>query len=247
MLLSRFALCGSLLSLTAFAAPAEKPSAERSITVSGEAEVRVPPNQVQLWLAVESSDKLLAKAKADNDARVKKTLAALQKFGIEAKDMQTDFVTIEPHYENYSARMKDPDGYIVTKSVVVTLRDVGRFEALMQAVLDSGVNRVDGLEFRTTELRKHRDAARAMALKAAQEKASAMATELGLKTGKARNISEYGGWYGYGWGRGSRGGGMAQNVSQNIGGSGAEGSSEAGFAPGLISVRANVQVVFDME
>lgn len=236
----------TLLALSLAAAPADKPATERSISVSGEAEVRVPPNQVQLWLAVSTLDKAVTKAKADNDERVKKTLATLARLGIEAKDMQTDHLSIEPRWDNY-AKVRQPDAYEVSKSIVVTLRDVSRFESVLSAVLEAGTNRVEGLEFRTTELRKHRDAARAMALKAAQEKANAMASELGLKAGKARTINEYGGWYGYGWGRGSRGGGMTQNVMQNVGGGGGEGSSEAGFAPGLISVRANVQVTFDLE
>lgn len=238
-------LTATLVLLCLAAAPTDKPATERSIAVSGEAEVRVPPNQVQLWLAVASVDKVITKAKADNDERVKKTLATLAKLGVEQKDMQTDYVTIEPRWDNYQ-HARAPDAYEVSKSIVVTLREVAKFEAVLQAVLEAGTNRVEGLEFRTTELRKHRDQARAMALKAAQEKATAMASELGLKVGKARSINEYGGWFGYGWGRGLRGGGMAQNVSQNIGG-GEGGSSEAGFAPGLISVRANVQVTFDME
>jgi uncharacterized protein YggE len=235
-------MSSAILLMLALSAAPDAP--ERTITVTGDAEVRVPPNEVQLWLAVASVDKVLKQAKDDNDQRVKKTLSTLVKLGIESKDVQTDFVSIEPRWDNYQ-RTRTPDAYEVSKSIVVTLRDVSRFEVILQAVLDAGTNRVEGLEFRTTELRKHRDAARAKALKAAQEKAIAMARELDLKVGKARTISEFGGGYGFGGGRGARMAMQAQNVSQTVGG--AEGASEAGFAPGLISVRATVQVTFDVE
>jgi uncharacterized protein YggE len=236
-----------LLAVTMMAAPAEN-HVDRTVTVSGDAEVRVVPDQAQLWLAVETVDKSIAKAKAANDERVKKTLETLKKLGLPEKDVATDYLTVEARYDNgsWSKSGGEPDGYAVRKSVVVTLRDLKHFEETVQAVLQAGTNRIEGQEFRTSELRKHRDAARAMALKAAHEKATAMAAELGAKAGKVRSINEYGGGYSYGWRGGNRFAGMAQNVSQNVGG-GDEGSSDQGFAPGLISVRTQVQVVFDLE
>lgn len=235
-----------VLMVTMMTAPADA-HVDRTVTVSGDAEVRVIPDQAQLWLAVETVDKSIAKAKAANDERVKKTLETLKKLGLPDKDVATDYLTVEARYDNGSySRSGEPDGYAVRKSVVVTLRDLKHFEETVQAVLTAGTNRIEGQEFRTSELRKHRDAARAMALKAAREKANAMAAELGAKAGKVRSINEYGGGYSYGW-RGNRFSGMAQNVSQNVGGSGDDSSSEQGFAPGLISVRTQVQVVFDLE
>ena len=237
------------LAVTMMIAPAAGDmKTDRTVTVTGDAEVRVVPDTAQLWLAVETVDKSLTKAKAANDDRVKKTLETLRKLGLPDKDVATDYLTVEARYDNgssWSATKTEPDAYAVKKSVVVTLRDLHRFEELIQAVLGAGTNRIEGQEFRTSELRKHRDAARAMALKAAQEKATAMAATLGAKAGKVRSINEYGGGYSYGW-RGRNYGGMAQNVSQNLGG-GDEGNSDQGFAPGLISVRTQVQVVFDLE
>jgi hypothetical protein len=133
---------------------------------------------------------------------------------------------------------------VVRRSIVVTLRDVKRFEELLAAVLESGTNRVDGLEFRTTALRKHRDAARALALKAAREKAEAMAAELGCKVGKPVTISEGAAGAGlWAWG-GRRGNQMTQNVMGEAPSGGGEGSE--GFAPGQISVTASVNVSFEL-
>ncbi|HSM15517.1 MAG TPA: SIMPL domain-containing protein, partial [Gemmatimonadales bacterium] len=109
-------------------------------------------------------------------------------------------------------------------------------------------NYVHGIQFRTTELRTHRDTARAMALRAAQEKARLMARELDREVGKPVLIREdhsgWWSWYGGWWG--SRGGqAMAQNVTQNAPPTG--GALEGTTAPGQISVTARVTVTFDLE
>jgi Protein of unknown function (DUF541) len=54
---------------------------------------------------------------------------------------------------------------------------------------------VYGIEFRTCGLRKHRDAARGLAIQAAREKAIALAGELGQEVGRPIDIrEEYKGW-----------------------------------------------------
>ena len=217
--------------------------ADRTISTSGEADVKVAPDQVQLMISVVTAEKTVTKAKSANDERVAKTLAVLQKGGVLAKDLQTDQVSIEPINDSggYSySKTKEPDGYQVRKSIAVMLRDVTKFEALLSAVLEAGTNRVDGISFQTSELRKHRDTARTLALKAAQEKAEAMAKVYGMKVGKPRTISESSSW-----GGSFRGAQNAMlNVMQNSGG--APESSET-FAAGQIAVRAGVQVTFDLE
>src|SRR4029453_1660532 len=97
------------------------------------------------------------------------------------------------------------------------LRDTGRFEELLSQVLLAGANHIYNVEFSTSELRKHRDAARARAITAAQEKANELAAAAGLKvvgTPLAVSAYNYGGGASYGRGR-SGGYGQAQNVIQN--------------------------------
>jgi hypothetical protein len=57
-------------------------------------------------------------------------------------------------------------------------------------MLDFGVWRVNSVTFQTSELRRHRDHARALAMKAAQEKAAALAGAVGQKIGRAYSIEE---------------------------------------------------------
>jgi uncharacterized protein len=110
------------------------------------------------------------------------------------------------------------------------------------------VTHVHGIEFRTTELRKHRDQARMLALKAAQEKAELLTRETGSKLGKVLSIGEasfgYSSSYASWWGE-RYGGGMSQNVLQTFGG--VSMASDSALAPGHISIRATVGASFALE
>jgi hypothetical protein len=137
----------------------------------------------------------------------------------------------------------------VRKSIEIRLTKFDKFESLLTGLLTNGVNAIHGIDFRTTELRKHRDTARAMAIRAAKEKADALASELGVKCGKVYNITanDYGGWwssYGSYWG-GRYGGGQFQNAVQNNGGNSP--TEDGTFSVGQISVSASVNVSFLIE
>ncbi len=213
-----------------------------SINVTGEAEVRVAPDEVMLVLGVETWDKDIQKAKNANDERIKRILAVTKNYGVDPKYVQTDQISVDPRYRNGTYAEGDFIGYFVRKTVAVTLKDVSKFEDLLTAALGAGVTHVQGVEFRTTELRKYRDQARSLAIQAAKEKATALTAELGHKVSKTQSIQEdyigWSSWYGSRWG-----GSMTQNVIQNSS-SGASFSEESTFAPGQISVRARVTATF---
>ena len=237
---------GAVLLITWSNALCQKPPVSRTISVSGDAEVRVVPDEVTLNVGVESGDKVLKVAKVANDAAIRRALEAATRHGVAAKDVQTDFLSIEPVYHREEV-VSNLIGYVVRKSITVRLRDISKFEALFADLLDAGVNTVHGVEFRTSELRKHRDQARLLAIKAAREKAQALAEAAGKKLGETLTINEGGGgWYSpYSswWGRGY--GYAAQNVVQNSGGGG--GPTEGSLAPGQITVTANVSLTIALE
>ena len=244
-MVGRRILIGAVLLIGALSALCQTPPS-RTISVSGDAEVRVVPDEVILNVGVENGDKVLKVAKVANDAAIHRALEVATRHGVASKDVQTDFLSIEPVYHREQV-VSNLIGYVVRKSVTIRLRDISKFEALFADLLDAGVNTVHGVEFRTSELRKHRDQARLLAIKAAREKAQALAEAAGKKLGETLTINEGGGgWYSpYGswWGRGY--GFAAQNVVQNSGGSG--GTTEGNLAPGQITVTANVSLTIALE
>ena len=234
------------------------PGADQAkITVTGEALVYAKPDKIILNLGIETRDTKLLAARQKNMAIWKKAAAVLKACGVPAKEVQTDYLSVEPVYRNQPytdfARDEAPIGYVTRNLFVVTLSDPGQVEALISGMLEAGVNHVNGVEFQTTQFKQHRESARELALKAAKEKAEKMAAVLGCTLGRPMAINEgYGGgggaWYfssWSGWGFGRYGGGMAQNVIQDTRGSGGEDLQS--MALGKISIRASVSVTFELK
>jgi uncharacterized protein YggE len=216
----------------------------RTISVSGDAEVKVAPDEVVISLAVETNNMDIDKAREENDQKVSAVLAMAKKMGIEDKYMQTDYLSVEPRYDYYnnsSERQRKFLGYYMTKNITLTLKDITKFEKFVAEALKLGTNYIRGMDFQTTELRKHRDAARLMAIRAAKEKATALANELGQKVGKPITISE--GTPAIPVFKAARNA-MALNAVASDDSS-AEGSSSV--AAGQIEIKANVSVTFELE
>ncbi len=245
--------CSPALSLGAVGAPLAAqpqlaaPAAARTISVTGNAQVMVVPDEVVLTLGVETSDLQMAAAKFKNDEIVKKVLVVTKNMGIDPKNVQTDYMNIQPRYDSNYPKLNFI-GYFVQKNIVITLKDVSKFEDLLSQVLEAGVNYVHGVDFRTTELRKYRDQARDLALKAAQEKAQAMASTVGQQVGQPLSVREdYNRWY-YPWNSwwgGAYGNQMSQNVIQNSGQAAPD--SQDSLSLGQIAVSASVSVDFELK
>lgn len=231
-----------LLTITAFA---QNDKDRPLITVSGQAEVRVPPDEIVFTLSVESVDKDMLAAKNKTDSSVREVLAIARRNNVKDEDVQTSYISVEPKYNiddlDYEQRRgvkREFVGYQVSKTIAVRLRDIARFDGLLSDVLKAGVTRVRNVEFRDSQIRKHRDQARAMAIRAAQEKARLLAGEIGQAVGPAYSIAEISGDYS------PRA--MNQNVA-GVAGTLSDRESESAIAPGLISVTAHVTVSFRLQ
>lgn len=165
----------------------------RTISTSGSAEVRVVPSRVVLTFGVETFNQELAAAKRENDTKTSGILALAKEIGVAPKDVQTDYIFVEPVYEGYSERRGGKFlYYLVRKTVVVILRDTTKFENILSGALERGATHVLRVRFEVDDLKKHRDKARSDAIKAARDKAAALAGELGAKLGSVMNIQDYG-------------------------------------------------------
>jgi hypothetical protein len=235
------ALC--LLAAPAFAADEPMP---RTVNTSGESVVYVRPDEAVVGFGIESFADTLDKAKQQNEEASAKLLKAIKALGIEEKHVQTDTVQIEIHYKEGNHPTLGIEGYFARRSYSVTLKDIKLLEKLVDTALKNGANQLMGFEYRTSELRKYRDQARQMAIKAAKEKAEALSTDLACKVGSPRTINEGGfGYFGtsYRWG-GNSFNLQAQNAAQVA--PGGEGGDEATMPLGQIGIRANVSVTFDL-
>lgn len=152
------------------------------ITVMGEATVNVVPDRILVSLGIETSDMDIMLAKQKNNAILKKSLVAIKEMGIPEKEVQTDHLSIEPRHDG-NDREDNFIGYFVRNSFVVTLDKADKLDDLITKALLTGVNHVHGVEFQTSNLKKYREQAREIALKAAKEKAEKMAAIFGQSIG----------------------------------------------------------------
>jgi len=219
----------------------------RSIQVSGTAVVNVTPDRVLIQLGVQSNATTPQKVENVNSTTINRVIQALKAQGIEDKDIVTDWYVIDPIYEDYSSLYIK--GYRINNIVAITLRDISKVNKVIIAALNAGANQVVNVEFYLSNLRKFRDQARKMAMKAAQEKAQDLASAAGAETGCVMNINENswshynGGWYSQNrdlW---------TQNTMQNIAPAGGETGTLTEAGPvnlGQISVRAEVSASFSL-
>lgn len=230
------------------AAMAQEPQAAqaRTITVTGEARVFVKPDEAILTAGVSDESRDLSEAKGTVDMAGKAMVAAVRKAGVEEKDIQTD---------NLQIYLRDDDSrtssfknashsrhFVVTREYRITLRNADKIQAVYDAVVAAGATSINGPAYQTSELRKYRDQARAMALKAAKEKATAMAKELGVNIGDVRTIREERAYMP--WGANSFNNAQVQ-VQRPADGGAAE-DNEGSTPLGQMEISANVEVVFDL-
>lgn len=149
-------------------------AAARDIRVEGAAEVQVRPDHVVLQLGVETWNRELQAAREENDRNVASVQEAARNWGIFDDDIAVDFAHVDIQ-RNEELRTV-VDHYTLHRTVVLTLRDVDKFEDALMSALEAGANYIHDVDFRISELRKYADEARALALQAAYEKARDLAS-----------------------------------------------------------------------
>ena len=205
------------------------------VSVTGVGEIKVVPDQVMLRMGVETRADKLEDAKRDNDAKMKAMLAVLKQKGIEAKDVQTDYLSIQPQYPMDApgnVRIQ-PIGYSVRRNATVLLRKINAFDEVLSALIASGSNTVNNIDFRTSKLEEYSQQARLKAIQQAKEKATTLVSAVGGKVGRAYSINEE-----YSGPVYKRAMGLYDTDA---------GSSDSTISPGEITVTTTVQASFVME
>ena len=156
------------------------------ISVSGEGKVNVTPDQAFISIAVETKGSNATEVKKQNDIVVEKVVQYLKKSKVPTADVQTKRVSLNPQYE-YD---KKKYNYIATQTIDILLKDLSLYDVLMEGLVDSGINRINTVEFRSSKLAQHESEARKLAMKDAKARAEDFVSVLGQKVGKAFTISD---------------------------------------------------------
>jgi uncharacterized protein YggE len=212
---------------------------DRTILVTGEGEAAATPDQVEFIVGIDVTEAKVETAKTKSDEAMRRILSITKDFKIDAKDVQSDYMRVQPiqdsSYNSSGKPTRPVISYNARRDIRILLRDIKQYESMMAAIFNSGANNLHSLQFKSSAQTKLEGDARLAALKDAKAKAEAMAQHMGLKLGRARSIAE-----------GLRDPGPAPMMKTMMMESAAR-SSEATLAPGEVIIRQYVTVVFDAE
>jgi uncharacterized protein YggE len=209
----------------------------RTITVVGVGKVSLVPEVAHINVGAEVRADTVSAAKGEVDRQIEAIHAVLVKMGIEAKDIQVNHYSIHLEREPMPMVVRDAptgpaqEGYRVSNMLRVTVRDVERASALLDAVVEAGANQVYGVDFTVSDPDAWQSEAREKAIADANARAAELAGLTGVELGKVLSVSEV------------IGGMMAPSLlmGRSIGGGG------GGFAPGELEMSTQVQVTFALQ
>jgi uncharacterized protein YggE len=157
------------------------------ISISGEGKILVAPDIVIIQLGVQNSGKDPKEVKQLNDVTIDKVIAYIKKFGIPVTDYQTTQMSL---YKNYDYEKKK-HSYQANQTISVTLKDISKYNALMMDVMETGINVISGVNFKSSKMELFESEARKKAILNAKKKAEDYVSVLpGQKVGKAISISD---------------------------------------------------------
>ena len=131
----------------------------------------------------------MAAALSDNSTQAQAIQKALTGMGVDPKDIQTSAFNVYPQQLQPNPR---PDGsettpvttYAVDNTVSVTVRDLSKLGALLDQVVKSGANNINGIQFDAEDKTKALSEARKLAIQDAKNQAQEIATDFGRHAGR---------------------------------------------------------------
>lgn len=162
----------------------------RGITVIGQGEAVGQPTQANASVGVEISAATVSEATSQNEAIVAQILAALAQQGIEEKDIQTSNYNVWAEQVYGETGPERISGYRVTNMVNITIRDIDKVGAVLQAATEAGANAVHGVYFSVADTAALEAEARTAAITNARARAQSLADLAGVELGEVVMITE---------------------------------------------------------
>ena len=228
-LLAAFAMTAAPATALAQAAPA---SDGTLLSVSSRAEARKAPDIATFSAGVVTQAADGNAALRQNAEQMNRVLAAIKAAGVADKDVQTSGISLNPQYRYEENQPPRITGYQASNTVNVKLREVAKMGKVLDALVASGANQVNGPSFGIDDPEPLYDRARLDALKAARARAETYAGALGVRVRRIVSISE--------------GGAVMPSPMPRMAMMKAEAYDSTPVAAGESSVSVNLDVVFEL-
>lgn len=156
------------------------------INVSGEGRIKVTPDQVTILATVETKGAEAKEVKKQNDQQMEAVLKLVKSMNLPSADYKTKRVSLNPQYD-YEKKKRS---YNAVQTIEILLRDLSKYDELMEGLVDKGINRIDNVTFQSSKLAQYQSDARKAAMKDAKTKAEEYVSVLGQKIGVAIAITD---------------------------------------------------------
>ncbi|MDR7193135.1 SIMPL domain-containing protein [Luteimonas terrae] len=223
------------LSMTASAQPATHQTAPGEgtlLSISAQAEASRAPDIATLSTGVVTQAADANAAMRANAEQMSTLMGAIKAAGIAERDVQTSGINLSPQYRYAENQPPVITGYQASNTVNLKVRDIGKLGQVLDALVASGANQINGPTFEIEDADGVQDQARADALKKAQARAEVYASSLGMRVRRIVSISEGGGF------QPPRPMMAMRAVQQD--------SMATSVSPGETTLSANLDVVFEL-
>ncbi len=206
------------------------------VVVTGESTVQAEPDTAVLTLAVVTQNASASEAQAENASKTDAVVRAVRAAAGTGAEVKTSGYSLQPQYVYKEGTPPTITSYIARNAVNVTLGELSRVGAVIDAASRAGANSVDGLSFTLRNDAQARQRALSEATRAALSKARAVATTLGGSVVRVVEVQEASA--------------LRPPVPiDTVGFSRAAVTSQAAtpIEPGSLEIRAQVQLVAEVE
>jgi len=162
-----------------------------TISITGEAERFVAPDTASMSFSMTRKSTNLSEATDSVNERISSLVSSLRSDGVRESDIKTTNYSVQPQYI-YNERERVFDGYRVTQSLEVKIRDLDSVSSVVSKIGELEVDNVSGLSFFVDNDEEIREELREEAIDDARAQASRLASDLGVSLSKIIGFSEGG-------------------------------------------------------
>lgn len=164
---------------------------EHTVTVSSNGVVSVAPDVADVVIGVMAQKPTVADAQSAAATSMTAVIAAVKKTGVDAKDIVTVNISLNPVYD-YNSNGAAPRlvGYQFANTIKVTVRDISKVAAVVDDSMAAGATTVSGITFRVGDPKAPQSQARGLAMADARAKADALAVAAGVSVKGVASITE---------------------------------------------------------
>ena len=164
--------------------------AATTLSLSAIGDVKISPDRANLNLGVSVEAPTAAEAMRQNATQMAAVIAALKARGVQDRSLRTQGLNLQAQYAYNQNQPPRLTGYHAINTVSVTLDEMDKVGALLDAAVTAGANQINGVSFSLKSPAAAEDQARAEAIKALKAKADLYAQANGLRVARLVRMSE---------------------------------------------------------